>query len=150
MQEYVNGFMIDQQTQHVLLIRKNRPAFQADKWNGIGGKIEPGETTWQAMVREFREETSVTTFENEWEPTIVLTGIDFVVHFFRTFVNGFPAYRSVTDETVNDWPIGSIYAEPGYGISTLPNLKWLMPLNLNYNVKFPLVVEWIHTDEAHA
>ena len=57
---YVLGFMFSRDLERVLLIRKNRPAFQAGKFNGIGGKIEgtvkPLETPLQAMVREFEEE----------------------------------------------------------------------------------------------
>jgi 8-oxo-dGTP diphosphatase len=146
MVSYVNGFMIQPEQQKMLFIRKNRPLFQAGKWNGIGGKIEPGETTWQAMVREFREETGCETFESDWEPTIVLTGRTFVVHFFRCFVHKFPDYRSVTDEVVNDWPLESVfrafYEGPNHGIPTLANMQWILPMQLNLNIKFPLTIEW--------
>lgn len=43
----------------VLLIQKNRPAWQAGKWNGIGGKIEPNETLLGAMSREGVEEAAL-------------------------------------------------------------------------------------------
>ncbi len=32
---------------------------QLGKWNGLGGKVEPGEDAWQAMTREIREEAGV-------------------------------------------------------------------------------------------
>jgi 8-oxo-dGTP pyrophosphatase MutT (NUDIX family) len=54
---YVLGFVFSQACDRVLLIWKNRPAWQKDKLNGIGGKIEAGETPKQAMEREFTEET---------------------------------------------------------------------------------------------
>lgn len=141
---YVNGFMIQPEKERVLFIRKNRPAFQAGKWNGIGGKIEGNETIHQAMVREFEEEAGVETTERSWEHTITLQGRDFVVHFLRSFVIDFPLYRSVTDEIVNDWPISSVFVEypEKFGIVTLPNMKWILPIQLNLNIKFPLVVEW--------
>ena len=41
---YVVGFMIQPHTQRVLFIEKNRPDFQKGKYNGVGGKIEIGET----------------------------------------------------------------------------------------------------------
>lgn len=41
----------------VLLIRKLRPAWQAGRLNGVGGKVEFGESPDEAMAREFREET---------------------------------------------------------------------------------------------
>jgi 8-oxo-dGTP diphosphatase len=139
---YVNGFMIQPEQQRVLFIRKNRPAFQAGKWNGIGGKIEPGESAIDAMVREFREETGVATAPESWERTIALQGRDFVVYFYRSFVDTFPAYHTPTDEVVNDWPIEAVFRDEKFGIPTLPNMKWILPMQLNLNIKFPLLVEW--------
>lgn len=43
----------------VLLAMKKR-GFGAGKWNGVGGKLEPGETIEQALVRECQEEIGVT------------------------------------------------------------------------------------------
>ena len=43
----------------VLLIRKKR-GMGAGKWNGPGGKLEPGEGAAQAAARETREETGMT------------------------------------------------------------------------------------------
>lgn len=63
---YVLGFAFDNGQNHVLLIHKNRPAWQARKLNGIGGKVEEGETPDQAMVREFQEETGIDTKEAGW------------------------------------------------------------------------------------
>ncbi len=140
---YVNGFMIQPESQRVLLIRKTHPPFQAGKWNGIGGHIEANETIWQAMVREFQEETGVQTFESEWEHTITLEGRDFVVYFLRHFVSvGFPDYRTTTDEVVNDWDIEAVFRDQKYGIPTLPNMKWILPIQMNLNIKFPLRVLW--------
>ena len=52
---YVLGFMFSPDMERILLMRKNRPEFQAGKFNGIGGKIEGTETPLQAMIREFEE-----------------------------------------------------------------------------------------------
>jgi mutator protein MutT len=43
----------------VLLAMKKR-GFGAGRWNGVGGKIEPGESIEQALVRECQEEIEVT------------------------------------------------------------------------------------------
>lgn len=43
----------------ILLAMKKR-GFGSDRYNGIGGKIEPGETIEQALVRECQEEINVT------------------------------------------------------------------------------------------
>lgn len=42
----------------VLLAMKKR-GFGAGKWNGIGGKVEPGESVKEAIVREVGEEINV-------------------------------------------------------------------------------------------
>ena len=49
------------------LIQKKRPAWQAGKLNGIGGKVETTEDSTSAMVREFREETGVDTPAKAWQ-----------------------------------------------------------------------------------
>ena len=43
----------------VLLAMKKR-GFGEGKWNGVGGKIDPGETPEQAAIRETQEEIEVT------------------------------------------------------------------------------------------
>jgi len=43
----------------VLLQCKSR-GFGAGKWNGPGGKQDPGETTEEAAIREVKEETDIT------------------------------------------------------------------------------------------
>ncbi|MDG7029492.1 MAG: NUDIX domain-containing protein, partial [Nitrososphaerota archaeon] len=44
---------------HRLLLKKATRGISAGKWNGPGGKIEPGETVAQSVVREVKEETSL-------------------------------------------------------------------------------------------
>jgi len=53
---YVVGFMFDAKMNQVALIRKNKPKWQSGLLNGIGGKIENGETSLAALMREFWEE----------------------------------------------------------------------------------------------
>lgn len=80
---YVCGFLLSWDLQEFLLIRKMKPEWQKGKLNGIGGKIEPKhlimtnmehpeddkylmETPQEAMIREFHEETGITTTRNRW------------------------------------------------------------------------------------
>jgi mutator protein MutT len=43
-----------------LLLAMKKRGFGQGKWNGAGGKVEPGETPLQAAVRETQEEVGVT------------------------------------------------------------------------------------------
>jgi 8-oxo-dGTP diphosphatase len=56
---YVLGFMFDPTLSKVVLIRKDKPEWQQDLLNGVGGKVEDGETFENAMIREFEEEAGV-------------------------------------------------------------------------------------------
>ncbi|HSI37253.1 MAG TPA: NUDIX domain-containing protein, partial [Tepidisphaeraceae bacterium] len=76
MRLYVCSFAFPPARDRVLLIRKNRPAWQAGKLNGVGGKIEPGETPRQAARREFEEETGLALSEEAFGHVLTLAGPD--------------------------------------------------------------------------
>lgn len=123
------GFLFSRDRSRVLLIRKRRPAWQAGKLNGLGGKIEPGETALQAMRREFREEAGVDLAE--WQHVLTLSGADdagsgrgWAGHFFRAF-GDIDAARAITDEQLETHPTSPL---PG---DTIPNLRWIIPLMLD-------------------
>jgi mutator protein MutT len=50
--------------ERILLAMKKR-GFGEGRWNGVGGKVETGESIEQAMVRETEEEIGVTPLEYE-------------------------------------------------------------------------------------
>jgi mutator protein MutT len=49
---------------NILLAMKKR-GFGANRWNGVGGKLDEGETVEQALIRETQEEIFVTPLEYE-------------------------------------------------------------------------------------
>ncbi|HSX36617.1 MAG TPA: 8-oxo-dGTP diphosphatase [Patescibacteria group bacterium] len=57
MKQYTLLFLV--RKGEILLALKKR-GFGQGKWNGVGGKVEPGETLEQAAVRECQEEIGVT------------------------------------------------------------------------------------------
>ncbi len=57
------GIIFSNDLEKVYLLRKDHPEFQAGKLNGVGGKLEPGETYAACMAREGKEESG---HEGEW------------------------------------------------------------------------------------
>ncbi len=51
-------FLLREDKKEVLLAMKKR-GFGEGKWNGVGGKVEEGETVTQAVIREAQEEIGV-------------------------------------------------------------------------------------------
>lgn len=150
-QEYVNGFMINWLTQQALMIEKQRPAFQKGKWNGIGGKVEANESLLDAMVREFREETGVTTEAQSWQRTLVLSGPDFAVHFFRSHVSEFPAYRQTTDEPLGVFHVNSLISIGPASLPVLDNARWIIPFQFfTGDLAYPVFIDIKRRDEAHS
>jgi 8-oxo-dGTP diphosphatase len=128
-QQYVCGFLLSPDRTRVLLIRKRRPDWQAGKLNGVGGKVEAGETALDAMRREFREEADVDVAE--WQHVLTLSGEDdggsgrgWAGHFFRAFGN-VDAARAITDEQLETHHTATLPRD------TIPNLHWIIPLMLD-------------------
>ncbi len=134
-QHYVNGFMFSPDHQRVALIHKRQPTWQAGYLNGIGGKIELGETAAEAMVREFSEETGVSTAQKVWKPFIKLEGEGFCIHFFYAISKQINAVRTVEAEVVGIYPV---YPLPE---TVLHNLKWLIPMALDEKLEFAEVIK---------
>src|ERR1017187_8022978 len=82
--KYVLGFLFDKSLELVVLIEKNTPARQKNKWNGVGGKIEQNESPYQAMVREFEEEAGIAIID--WQQYCTVYGDDFEIHCFYSVV----------------------------------------------------------------
>ena len=85
MREYTLGFCFSTDESLVALIKKNHPSFQIGKFNGIGGLLEAGENVLDCMVREFLEETGVTTERHDWTLFAVMSSPYFKVNCFYCF-----------------------------------------------------------------
>lgn len=138
---YVLGFLFrasgDPDMPAVALIRKNKPAFQKDMWNGIGGKLEQGETSLQAMVREFYEETGQQF--NDWQFFCCYSpDEETIIHCFRGVTldgrleqttDEFPFWVNVSAALVSKHPF-------------LPNVRWLIPMALHdYRVRKEIITD---------
>lgn len=129
--KYVLGFLFDLDDDSILLVRKNRPDWQAGLLNGIGGKIESGENPFDAMTREFVEETGIVQ-DIKWfnfltskvsnnkhtEPA--------KLYCFKAFVGKTPNFKEVND-------VGESVAKFNRRAVTdrtdiMVNLNWMIPL----------------------
>lgn len=121
--KYVVGFMFDETESNVILLWKNRPEWQRDKINGIGGMIEDGESPAEAMRREFREEAGID--HADWQQFCVLSDCrQWSIHFFSS-TGTLGDVEQCTDEVPLILPIAEL---PN---NVIPNLRWLIPMALS-------------------
>lgn len=146
MRKYVVGFMFADRTsafsRRVALITKARPDWQRGRLNGVGGKIEEGETAPRAMVREFFEEAHVATREDDWHNFAVVHGVDWVVYYFRADAQ-FPFFLTGNcEEPVLFYPIderGQLTTP--IKLPIVEHLSWTIPLALDHDVDYAVVID---------
>lgn len=140
MKGYVLGFMFSDDKKHVVLIRKNKPAWQAGLLNGVGGKIEENELPHDAMVREFYEETGAT--HDSWELFAEMTNSQFIVYCYKASASGLRV-ESKTDEVVMRIKVDDLLTNE---YQTIGNLKWLVTMALD-NGFHPVTIKYHEADQ---
>ena len=138
MTKYVVGFMYDDN--RVVLVRKNRPEWQAGLLNGVGGKIEEDESPYEAMTREFGEETGVLYYH--WYHLMTLKSGSTTIYFFccQVFPETIDKVRTMEDEQIVLYPIRHLRYDNDNMVS---NLKWILPLALHDEGYNPIIVQEI-------
>jgi len=130
MVKYVCGFAFNKKRTHVLLIKKQKPEWQAGKLNGIGGKINKDETPSHAMVREFNEEVGIKTVIEDWKPMLALTDeYTWIVYFYKSILDIDVARQREIEEPVII-NVSTLHLFP-----VIPNLLWLIPMALDKDTK---------------
>jgi 8-oxo-dGTP diphosphatase len=127
---YVLGFAFDAggTFESVCLMEKVKPNWQKGLLNGVGGKMEPGETEHQAMTREFREETSVNIPPTDWHKFFTMRfGNGAVVHCFTARLPDDQAPITMEEEEVSLYSTG-IDGSWVLNVPIVPNLRWLIPM----------------------
>lgn len=137
MKRYVVGFMFSEDEKEVLLIEKQTPAWQKGFLNGIGGKLEEGESAAKAMVREFQEETGLHTKLTDWQPFVrIYVGEQACIDFYSYHSNKLYTAKTIEQEVVSHYLVQNLPK------NVMPNLRWLIPLSLDKKVSFeePIVI----------
>ena len=122
------GYMFSPDLSKVVMVRKNRPGWQAGKLNGPGGKLNPGESAYNAMVREFREETGVESSSAGWKPICRLEFSEAVVWFFYCISSTYSLSSTQTDEKIEITDIAQLMATFD---SIIPNTCWIIQMALS-------------------
>jgi len=128
MKRYVCGFLFSKDRKEICLIMKNKPEWQKDKLNGVGGKIEVMESVHDAMIREFEEETGV--YLQHWDHYVTLNGEGYECNFLRAFGDEIDSVLTKEEEEIM-----VINVEGLDCFDHIPNLRWLIPLALDKTIK---------------
>lgn len=139
---YVVGFMFC--SDHVLLVKKNRPDWQEGLWNGVGGSCNPSvletatpaEHPHVAMPREFQEETGIVTTRADWTHFVTEVGPDYLLYCYKAEIalvdSQLPRVPATNDvgEGLAWWDV-SILVTPGIAWM-VGNLRWMIPLAMDW------------------
>lgn len=145
---YVVGFVFSEAFDRVLLVFKNRPAWQDGKLNGIGGKIEKRDKTpLAAMEREFVEETFAKT-KLDWRYVgrrfrVPVTPEQDESYELFVYAATHPDIRALTYDARNNCPA---YPESFWQVNgnlpTFPKIAWkvpkIIPENHEHVIALPL------------
>lgn len=125
--KYVVGFLFDKSLNLVVLIEKQSPEWQKDKWNGVGGKIEADETPLDAMIREFKEEAGMDV--TDWKQYCTIHGHNSEIHFFYSVhtAEHLMGVKTMTKEQLGIWSLARVSM---WNFPLLPNIRWILPMAL--------------------
>jgi 8-oxo-dGTP diphosphatase len=139
MYQYTVGFAFTDRSEVLLIHKLKGPAAVRGRLNGIGGKVEPGETFLECVVREFEEETGLQIPGDRWTLKVVLSGSDWKVHFYSTRISTEEAEAASTMEVEE---VGLYHAhEVLWKGNVVPNLRWLIPIMQAEELVFPIWME---------
>jgi 8-oxo-dGTP pyrophosphatase MutT (NUDIX family) len=105
----------------VLLMEKTKPAWQAGRFNLVGGKIEEGESIEEASIRELKEETGLDGEGFKLYGKILFNGG--CVHCV-----GFTVFNDIVEESEEGKAIWLDLNDAFVDSRLIPNLKVIIPL----------------------
>ncbi|MCT4780704.1 MULTISPECIES: 8-oxo-dGTP diphosphatase [Exiguobacterium] len=119
--------LIRKADQWLLLNRQKQPAM--GMWNGVGGKIEAGESPTEAVIRETFEETGLALTDVQFSGTILLRADETAGIYL--FLAELPPDQQLTTpfatrEGILDWKRLDWILEPD-NIGVISNLKAYLP-----------------------
>lgn len=128
MTQYVLGFMF-YQDDVVLILKTKGPDVVVGKWNGVGGKIEVDENPYDAMAREFKEETGYLNTDWNGYCEYHMARYDAAIYCFWNRIapgKARPILLQMTEERVMWYGYKRLYQ-----LKIVANLHWLIGLALD-------------------
>lgn len=132
--------------QVALIYKTKGPEYVIGTWNGIGGKIEDGETVEEAMEREFLEETGIDIPHMYWNWFATQTGNaqagnSYELNCLMVKLSDAQEFDYIInkegDGEIVKWIPYNDYEPRGLVEEMMtPNLKWLIPLALDHTTGF--------------
>lgn len=147
MKQYVTGFLFSKDSTRVVLIKKINPQWQRGLFNGVGGKIEANESSVNAMIREFFEETGVSTRPEDWTNFAkVYRPKCYDVDMYFAHSNLAFKVKTIEAEEVHLINVSELPK------NIIPNLQWLIPLALDTQADFstPIRITEVAEDRIKA
>jgi 8-oxo-dGTP diphosphatase len=123
---YVCGFLFDEDFKRAVLIQKLKPKWQEGLLNGIGGKLELGESVNEAMRREFLEEAGLDIEDWKMFTTLSDNLKEWIVFFFVSISNHIDDVKTMEEERVKILDLKDIPK-----LKIVQNLSWLIPLAID-------------------
>ncbi len=103
---------IERGDEYLLLHRvKKENDLNHDKWIGLGGKFEPGESPEDCLLREVREETGLTLTSWRYRGIVTFVSDEWGTEYMHLFTaDAFTGEIGVCDEGVLEWVKKSDFA----------------------------------------
>ena len=131
---YVLALLFTPDARRVVLMHKNRPAWQAGRINAPGGKLTSGEDVASAARREVREEAGVDVPEAVWQEFLVWDDPVYRMHIVRAFHDAASRAYTAEDQEIFLAEVDDLPSP------VIENLRWLIPLALDQSVAVPIRV----------
>lgn len=137
MYKYTLGFI--KRNNQLLMLNREKP-FWMGNWNGVGGRIEEGETPTECMIRETYEETGIIVNDVNSKGTVIWSNDDGTIGGMYIFLIDMPINQELNGpvkvtEGILDWKdIDWIFNKDNLGI--VPNIPFFLNYVLESNEEF--------------
>jgi 8-oxo-dGTP diphosphatase len=134
--KYVLCFLFNKELTNVALIIKTKPEWQKGCLNGIGGKIEDGETPFKAICRELYEECGAKIAKGSLINFCIMSGTNndnekFIVNCFTGYYK-LSQLKTKTEEEIVIYGVDRAISLKNEPLKRIDNVPWLVLLAIYF------------------